>query len=252
MVPVDRHRAIMVQGVYRAPDGQVLLLDGPVEHGENPAAAVVRLFAEQASRAVTIVGVLGASSEVSELADDGGEVHLDRIVYEVADADGSPPTAPLVRSADGRLRMQRFAAYGLVTDPDGRILLARIGAGYPGAGRWHLPGGGTDFGEQPAHALQREITEETAQQGRVVALLGVTHRHNPDGATLDGRPVDWHTVRLLYRVVVDVPSEPYVTEAAGGSTGEAAWFRPDELRGIQLSEIAAFVLRTWPPNGSPI
>src|SRR5439155_26187850 len=36
-------------------------------------------------------------------------------------------------------QVQRFAAYGLVTDPDGRVLLTRISPGYPGAGHWHLP-----------------------------------------------------------------------------------------------------------------
>ena len=50
-------------------------------------------------------------------------------------------------------RVQRFGAYGYVTDPDGRVLLTLIADGYPGAGRWHLPGGGTDFGESPTDCL---------------------------------------------------------------------------------------------------
>src|SRR5690606_35831528 len=76
-------------------------------------------------------------------------------------------------------RGQRFAAYGLVTDPDDRVLLTLIAPGYPGAGHWHLPGGGTDHGEQPAAGLLRELTEETGQLGRVVDLLEVSHRHDP-------------------------------------------------------------------------
>ena len=64
-------------------------------------------------------------------------------------------------------RRQRFSAYGLVTDPDERVLLTMIAPGYPGAGLWHLPGGGTDHGEQPADGLLRELVEESGQRGRV-------------------------------------------------------------------------------------
>ena len=34
----------------------------------------------------------------------------------------------------------------------------------------------------------------------------------------EGVPIDWHVVRVLFRVQVDTPTEPVVTEAAGGST----------------------------------
>ncbi len=86
-------------------------------------------------------------------------------------------------------RGQRFGAYGLVTDPDGRVLLTLIAEGYPGAGRWHLPGGGTDFGEQPADGLLREITEESGQVGRISRLLTVAHAHNPAALGPEGYPI---------------------------------------------------------------
>ena len=63
--------------------------------------------------------------------------------------------------------VQRFAAYGLAADPAGRILLTRIAPGYPGAGTWHLPGGGTDFGEialprgSPANSPRRPARSAT-------------------------------------------------------------------------------------------
>ena len=62
--------------------------------------------------------------------------------------------------------VRRFGAYGLITDPAGRLLLSLIAPDYPGAGLWHLPGGGTDFGEQPDDGLVREVFEESGPAGR--------------------------------------------------------------------------------------
>lgn len=154
----------------------------------------------------------------------------------VRDWPAVPPARPVRRRRSARV--QRFAAYALVTDPAGRVLLTRIAAGYPGAGSWHLPGGGVDFGEEPTAGLLRELAEETNQHGRVTALLDVSHFHNPAARGPERRPIDWHTVRSLFRVEVDAPSVPSVTEAAGGSTAGAAWYARAELTGLRLNDFA--------------
>ncbi|MEH0826865.1 MULTISPECIES: NUDIX hydrolase [unclassified Micromonospora] len=153
-----------------------------------------------------------------------------------ADLPGALPAGPAAPPPD---RRQRFAAYGLVTDPAGRILLTRIAPGYPGAGRWHLPGGGTDHGEQPAAGLLRELVEESGQLGTVVDLLTVDNLHNPAALGPEGRPLDWHAVRVVYRVLVAAPTEPVVTELAGGSTAEAGWFTSAQVEKLSLTEVAA-------------
>jgi 8-oxo-dGTP diphosphatase len=204
---------------------------GPIQHGEHPAAAVVRLAADQLAAAVTVHRVLEVSAHISV------DLHDDQVLYEVTSGAGAPQPARRAPSVNGRPVMQRFAAYGLATDPAGRVLLTRIATGYPGAGRWHLPGGGTDVGEQPAEALLRELHEETAQRGEITKLLGVTHRHNPRALGPEGYPIDWHTVRALYRVRVPEPDEPTVTEVTGGSTAEARWFAPADLGALDLTEV---------------
>jgi len=148
-----------------------------------------------------------------------------------------PPAPP---SAD---RGQRFAAYGLVTSPRG-VLLTKISEGFPGAGKWHLPGGGTDFGEQPAAGLLRELAEESGQVGDVVALMSVSDSHNPRALGPEGYPIDWHAVRVTYRVVVDAPTEPRVAEV-GGSTAEARWFGREEAVGLRLTDVAVAALPAW-------
>ncbi|HEU5111262.1 MAG TPA: NUDIX domain-containing protein [Micromonosporaceae bacterium] len=300
-------RRIAAYGVCRNQAGRVLLARGApychlpgawqipgggVEHGEHPAAAVVREFAEETGLRVAVAGLRGVVADVLRLPLRDLDEHTDRIIYDVrvtggtlrdepdgttdavawvpeadlaalplvpftAEALGrpvdpevlaiaarvpppaSPPPDPPARRETGR----RFGAYGLVTDPDGRVLLALISDGYPGGGRWHLPGGGTDHGEQPAAAFLRELAEEADQVGRITALLDVGHRHNPAALGPEGRPLDWHVVRVIYRAVVDAPTPPRVTEAAGGSTARAGWFAPAEAAGLPLTELAASALR---------
>ncbi|GGM17509.1 NUDIX hydrolase [Dactylosporangium sucinum] len=222
---------------YGRVTGSETELGGPIRHGENPATAVVRLFAE-AGRSVGVLAVLDVRAIVT------ADAHEDRILFEVVPVPGDPgPAAEPAPPADGAMpRGQRFAAYGLATDPDGRVLLTEIAPGYPGAGRWHLPGGGTDAGEQPADALIRELYEETGQVGEITELLGVTHRRSPGAIGPEGYPIDWHGVRALYRVLVPVPSQPTVTEDAGGSTAAAAWFSPAELPGLPTTEVVQWAL----------
>jgi 8-oxo-dGTP diphosphatase len=253
---------------------------GGVEQGEDPDDTVVREFAEETGLTVRVTGLHSVTADVFRLPGTDTWEHTDRIIYELQPAGGSLrneaegttdlvewvdpaglPLMPFTAVVLGRAgtpsdvpddpdetvartpgRGQRFGAYGLVTDPGGRILLTRIAEGYPGAGLWHLPGGGTDHGELPEAALAREILEETGQHGRVTALLGTSHRHEPAAVGPEGVPVDWHVVRVLYQVEVDEPTEPEVIEAAGGSTAEAAWFALDTVGDVPLTEVARWAV----------
>jgi ADP-ribose pyrophosphatase YjhB (NUDIX family) len=160
----------------------------------------------------------------------------------------TPPELPsflAVPGRDGLHRAQRFAVYAVATDPAGRRLLTQIAAGFPGAGRWHLPGGGTDFGEQPPDALLRELLEETGQRGRLELLLGVASHRDPASLGPEGYPIDWHGVRVYYRVLVDEPTEPRVAER-GGSTALARWFTGDEVAALAVTEITTEALGPRP------
>ena len=168
-----------------------------------------------------------------------------------ASADLRPEEVPdfpsfyAVAGPDGLHRAQRFAAYAIATDPQDRLLLTRIAPGYPGAGCWHLPGGGTDYGEQPGPALIRELVEETGQQGRLIELLGVASHRDAASLGPEGYPIDWHGVRAFYRVFVDAPTEVIVTDV-GGSTSEACWMALKEVAELpadQLTEVTAEALR---------
>lgn len=168
-----------------------------------------------------------------------------------AAGDLRPEEAPVFPSfyayqgPDGLHRAQRFAAYAIATDPYENLLLTRISEGYPGGGCWHLPGGGTDYGEQPGTALLRELVEETGQEGRIVELLGVASHRDAASLGPEGYPIDWHGVRAFYRVVVSHPTEVTIHDV-GGSTAEARWMPLKEVAGLGsdlITEVTADALR---------
>ena len=131
----------------------------------------------------------------------------------------------------GPARRRRVGAYGLAVDA-GRVLLCRVSSGYPGAGRWTLPGGGLEHGEDPLDGLVREFHEETGLPARVGDFL-VSDSHH-----LRRSDTDLHLLRLVWRVTVPLDITPRVIEV-DGSTERAEWITPERLDGLPLLSVAA-------------
>ena len=134
-------------------------------------------------------------------------------------------------------RRQRISAYGLIVADDS-ILLARIAAGYPGAGSWTLPGGGIDWGEAPQDALHRELYEETGLRGEIRSLLGIDSLRRE--RSHNGRRIGFHGLRIIYEVVAR--GEPRVTEI-DGSVVEARWLPLGEIPQVSTIELVPTGLR---------
>ncbi len=88
----------------------------------------------------------------------------------------------------------------------------------PFAGTWALPGGFVDYGEDPDHAVAREIAEETGLQG--LPLRQFRAFGDP------GRDPRGHTVTIVY--VAEVVGEPPRVQG-GDDAAEARWFPIDQL-----------------------
>ncbi len=134
-------------------------------------------------------------------------------------------------------RHTRVAAYALCVDDDGRILLCRIAVGYPASGSWTLPGGGITFGESPAAAVLRELTEETGLIGRIDSLAFV---HSTARAAQPDEGIGpWHSVRIAYRVSI---TGGELRDEVDESSDRAAWLTESELSDVPLVDLVRAAL----------
>jgi 8-oxo-dGTP diphosphatase len=130
-------------------------------------------------------------------------------------------------------RRTRIGAYAVSQDPDGRILMCKFAPGFGLSGLWTLPGGGIEFGEDPAVGVLRELEEETGFSGKVQELLAVSSRTS----VIEGRrgPYDLHGVRIIYRVEIIGGLLRFETN---GSTDCCEWLDPSQAQELPLHDLA--------------
>lgn len=131
----------------------------------------------------------------------------------------------------------RVAAYAVVTDDEGRILLAHWNEGRRAA--WTMPGGGLDPGEDPERAARREVKEETGYRVEIGELLGIHSRVIPASRRIaDGATAPLHALRIVYRAHI---TGGRLRHEVGGSTDRAEWFpveAVEDLQRVKLVDIA--------------
>ena len=132
----------------------------------------------------------------------------------------------------------RVAAYAVVTDDEGKILLARWTEGRRVA--WTMPGGGLEAGEDPEDAVRREVREETGYSVHVQELLGIHSRVIPAGRRVKKADDPLHTLRIIYRAKISGGKLRFEED---GSTDMAGWFTLAEVAQLQRVKLVDIALR---------
>jgi ADP-ribose pyrophosphatase YjhB (NUDIX family) len=136
----------------------------------------------------------------------------------------------------------RVGAYAIVLDDADRLLLVRGASSSDGPGQWWMPGGGLDFGEDPADGVLRELAEETGFSGRIVELLGTVSMVYPTSVERPGEPV--HVLGFVYRVASVGGA---LRDELEGSSDACAWLSRTDIVGLTLSATGRHaVALAWP------
>lgn len=102
---------------------------------------------------------------------------------------------------------------------DGRVLIARRGAGDSLAYKWEFPGGKIEGNESPEECLRRELSEEFKIEVEVGAYFGDSVYHYDQGAI---RLLAYHTRWLSGEL------QPVVHD-------EFRWVAPENLEGFDFA-----------------
>ena len=198
------------------------VFEGRLEHGVDP-----RVLAYEAGWVVL--------RPVESDLDEHGEIRLVLRVRHRRKGDGHPRTRKpgrdrgLKQSTEAPVVRQRFAAYAVVESSRG-LLATEYSDLTAVSGRWGMPGGGIDEGEEPVAAVVREVHEETGQTVDVGDLVLVQSSHWV-GRSPRGGVEDFHAVRLVYRGTCSAPTDPVVHDQ-GGTTADARWIESDRWQDL--------------------
>ena len=119
-------------------------------------------------------------------------------------------------------------AVGLVVERDGCLLLVRR-SGDPERGKWSIPAGFVDRGEDPVRAAEREGLEETGLRLEVTGLLDIYSK----GQATEGADI----LIVYYARVVDGELRP------GDDADEAGFFPPEALPELAFTSTQKIVAR---------
>jgi 8-oxo-dGTP diphosphatase len=128
------------------------------------------------------------------------------------------PACGYVHFADPKVAVVTFI------ERDGKVLLVKRGVD-PERGKWSLPGGYVDFGEDPALAAIRETAEETGLMVEITRLVDVTFPPNK-------------VIVIAYTArVIDG------TLGAADDVEDVAWFTPSDLPELAFESTQRLVSR---------
>ncbi|WP_379247135.1 NUDIX hydrolase [Paenibacillus sp. GCM10028914] len=141
--------------------------------------------------------------------------------------------------------MEKYTHLGVygVLIRGGRILLIRKARG-PYLGKWDLPGGSIEFGEEPEQTLKREFLEETGLddiQGRMKTAVSCTIIYERAEGILE----EMHHIGLIYEVELEEIDAPIKRDGDQQDSLGAEWIPLEKLQFIPMTPFVEMVIEQF-------
>ncbi|MGW8826290.1 NUDIX hydrolase [Paenibacillus lautus] len=132
-----------------------------------------------------------------------------------------------------------LGVYGILVQHD-HILLIQKARG-PHKGKWDLPGGSIEFGEEPEHTLQREFMEETGLgsiKGSIRTAVSYTIVYQYEANQME----ELHHIGIIYDVELLDDQARIQTGGDGQDSLGAKWIPIDTLGLLPLTPFVEMMM----------
>jgi ADP-ribose pyrophosphatase YjhB (NUDIX family) len=129
-----------------------------------------------------------------------------------------------------RVFTQTFGVVGGIIERNGKFVLIREAQGVE-KGKWNIPAGWIDVGENPVAAAKREVQEETGHVFEPKLLLGIYSLVRADLTAILGSPP--HAIKLIF--TGDLSDTPVASP--DDDIAEVKWFSPEEIEAMDATTL---------------
>jgi 8-oxo-dGTP pyrophosphatase MutT (NUDIX family) len=131
----------------------------------------------------------------------------------------------------------------LIVNDEGKVLLLKENH-LPDKGKWNIPAGKLDYGENPLEAVGREVLEETGLRFKPKAILGLHSIHRKDVPNELGTT---HVLRIVFTGSFEGKLTNQRGEVENGEPeiSEYKWLDPKDILGMSNSLIRYHDLKDY-------